>query len=51
MPLELLRWNLAEKFGWTLDYIDGLSLEDLNEYIRIMDGRATANKPGMKPGA
>lgn len=47
MPFELIRWNLAERYGWTLDYIDGLSLADLAEWIRIQDGKAMAakNKP------
>ena len=51
MPFEAIRWNMAERFGWTLEYIDGLSLEDLGNFIRIQDGQAKARQPGMKPGA
>jgi hypothetical protein len=43
-PDELMRWRLAESFGWTLEYIDGLSLKDLNEYISYLDGLAHARK-------
>lgn len=43
-PFELVRWSIAEKFGWTLDYIDSLSIADLHEFMQIQDGRAHANK-------
>jgi hypothetical protein len=35
---------MAETFGWTLDYIDGLSLSELYEYLQIQDARAKAGK-------
>ena len=38
MPLEYWRWELARTFGWSLEYIDGLSLADLFEYWQIEDG-------------
>jgi hypothetical protein len=38
-PFEDMRWELAEKFGWTLEYIDALKLGELHEYIQVMDGR------------
>lgn len=41
-PHELLRWQMAEKFGWTLDYIDSLSVATLHEYLQIQDGLAHA---------
>jgi len=31
---------MAETFGWTLEYIDALSIADLHEYIQVLDGRA-----------
>jgi hypothetical protein len=40
---EELRWRLAEKFGWTLEQIDGLNLSDLHEYLQIEDGKAHVN--------
>lgn len=49
-PFELIRWSLAEKFGWTLDYIDGLPLKELHDYFRIQDGRAKANNGSMLNG-
>jgi len=38
MPLEYWRWELARAFGWSLEYIDNLSLSDLFEYWQIEDG-------------
>jgi DNA-dependent RNA polymerase auxiliary subunit epsilon len=38
MPPETVRWQLAEKFGWSLEYIDSLSMETLHEYLQIKDG-------------
>jgi hypothetical protein len=43
-PLELLRWQMAEKFGWTLDYIDALPLSAIHEWIQINDARAKVGK-------
>jgi hypothetical protein len=31
---------MAETFGWSLEYIEGLSMERLHEYERVKDGRA-----------
>jgi hypothetical protein len=44
MPLEYMRWHLAREFGWTLEYIDAMSLSDLNEYLQIKDGENRAYK-------
>ena len=41
-PLELIRWNLAERFGWTLEYVDALSWQDMAELNQIDDGRMRA---------
>lgn len=41
-PLELFRWELAEKFGWTLAEVDALKLKDLHEYLQIQDGKSKA---------
>jgi len=41
-PLEVIRWQMAERFGWTLEYVDALNLKDLHEYLQIEDGRAKA---------
>jgi len=43
-PVELLRWTIAEKFGWTLEYIDGLTLPDVFEFLLIEEGRGKAMK-------
>jgi hypothetical protein len=38
----MIRWELAERFGWTLEYIDSLSVADWQEYWMINRGRAKA---------
>ena len=48
-PPEYWRWKLAEKFGWTLDYIDALSIGDFNEYIQVADGTAKGLADRPKP--
>lgn len=40
MPIEKFRWELVEKFGWTLDVIDALEMKDLHEYLQVQDGIA-----------
>jgi hypothetical protein len=41
-PSEKTVWDLAERFGWTLEYVGGLSLKRLHEHIQIEDGKAKA---------
>jgi len=48
--MEMLRWNLAERFGWTLEEVDALSVSDLFEFIQIVDGRGKAREE-MRPKA
>jgi hypothetical protein len=43
--MELIRWQIAERFGWTLEYIDSLPLNDLHEWLQISGARA---KVGVK---
>ena len=45
-PLELLRWNMAARFGWTLPEIDALSVADLHELAQIDDARVKATQKG-----
>jgi len=33
------RIRLAQAFGWTLDYVDSLSLRDLADAIGVLDGQ------------
>jgi hypothetical protein len=37
-----MTWNLAERFGWTLEYVEGLTMGKLREFSQIEDGRAKA---------
>lgn len=47
-PLEpdeqrrMLRINIAEQTGWTLDYIDNLSMADIGDYISVTDATERA---------
>jgi hypothetical protein len=51
MPLKWWRWELARKTGWTLDYIDSLSLGDWHEYWQIIDGESKAQAQQTKSSA
>lgn len=42
MPFELLRWTIAERFGWTLAEVDALTGADLAEFFNIEDGKIKA---------
>ncbi len=42
IPQELVRWKIAERFGWTLEYVDALSMGDLLELYHVDDGIAKA---------
>lgn len=41
-PTELLVWTLAERFGWTLEYIEGLPITRIHELIQVDEGRNKA---------
>ena len=38
-PWALLRWEYAEAFGWSLEYIDSLALSDIFERSEILDAK------------
>ena len=44
-PYALLRWRLVRETGWTLEYIDSLSLADIHEREQVMDGEFQARNP------
>jgi hypothetical protein len=48
-PMEMIRWQLAKEFGWTLEYIDSLSVADWHEYAQIQDGLVHVRKSIIKP--
>ena len=50
VPLALTRWVLAERFHWTLDEVDALTLGDLEELHYVDDGRTKA-KQGVAASA
>lgn len=47
-PDELIEWTLAEKFGWTLEYIAELPEARIMEWYAIQDGRAHAGRSIIK---
>ena len=38
LPFEYFRWRMAKEFGWTLKYVDSLSIADLHEWLAVEDG-------------
>jgi hypothetical protein len=42
MPIELLRWSLAERFKWTLEEVDSLPMQDLQDFLQIEEARMKA---------
>jgi hypothetical protein len=38
MPLEAVIWEMAERTGWTLEYIEGLAMAKLHEYEQYRAG-------------
>lgn len=38
MPWEYWRWRIAEQYGWTLNEVDALSMDDLQEWFQVQDG-------------
>ena len=38
----MTKWELAEKFGWTFEYIDSLSVADWQDYRMIELGKNKA---------
>jgi len=43
-----LRWELVEKFGWTLEQVDALEMKDLHEYLQVQDGLAKGRNSLLK---
>lgn len=41
---RLERWSLAERFGWSLEYVDSLSVQDIQELVAIDEGREKYRK-------
>lgn len=44
LPNEYIIWQMAERFGWTLEYIDSLPVARWHELIQIDDGRSKAEQ-------
>jgi hypothetical protein len=41
-PNKLLKWELAARFNWTLEYIGRLSMQDIQDYYQVRDGMGKA---------
>lgn len=37
LPWNAIRWMLAERYGWTLEYIDNLDEQEANEGFVVQD--------------
>jgi hypothetical protein len=48
MPPEYWRWELAREFGWTLEYVDSLSIGNWREYWAVEDGKAKAAEDNQR---
>ena len=42
MPYEYHRWEIVKETGWSLEYIDALSLGDYFERFQVQDGISKA---------
>jgi hypothetical protein len=42
VPFEAWRWKIVEDTGWTLEYVDSLTLSDMREYMQVLDGTQKA---------
>lgn len=40
--IRILRIDIAKETGWSLEYIDQLSIEDVGDYIGVTVGRQKA---------
>lgn len=38
LPWEYWRWEIATQTGWSLEYVDALTMADVHEYMQILDG-------------
>jgi hypothetical protein len=43
-PYEVIVWDMAQRFGWTLEYIEGLKFSRLCELASIDEAKA---KPSL----
>lgn len=48
MPIQAVRWKIAERFGWTLEQVDALSLADLYELLEVIEGENKAKGIGVE---
>jgi hypothetical protein len=44
VPFEYYRWLFAERYGWSLEYIDNLKLSDFFEWVQIETGKSKAKQ-------
>ena len=44
LPTEYLRWAMAERMGWTLEYVDNLDVADMHQGLAVWEGEAKARK-------
>jgi hypothetical protein len=42
MPDEYLDWKIVFDTGWTLEQVRAMSMQDVHDYIQIIDARTKA---------
>lgn len=45
-PYEMIVWDLVFRTGWTIEYIENMSVARLDEYIQICEGYQKAMSNG-----
>jgi hypothetical protein len=50
VPLVVILWQIAERFGWSLEYVESLPMSRLAEYEQIEDGRAHSRNSLFRRG-
>lgn len=39
IPYAYWKWMIVERTGWSIGYIDSLSISTLHEYLQVLEGR------------
>lgn len=47
-PYELMLVEFAERFGWSFEYIERMSIAKRNKILQVLDGRNRAFMKGEK---
>lgn len=48
IPDEYVTWQMAERFGWSIEYIEGLPEARWREFFAVEEGKAMARNSIVK---